>query len=73
MAELVLALLDGVSRVWDWTGVYEGPPRYTFQNGKTPISFDNQVAASIHHDWVMVGGDMRKAMESTGRSAVGQR
>jgi hypothetical protein len=72
MAQLVSALLDGVSRVWDWTGVYEGPPTYSFEYAGKRIVIENRTAAAIHHDWVMVGGDFRRAMEKTGRSAVGQ-
>ncbi len=73
MAQVVFAILDGVSRIWDWTAVYEGPPTYSFKYGGTRIVFDDRTAAAIHHDWVMVGGDMRRAMEKSSRSTVGQK
>lgn len=72
MPAIVSALLEGASRVWDWTGVYEGPPTYTFEYGGRRIVMDDRTAAAIHHDWVMVGGDMRRAMDTAGRSAIGE-
>lgn len=74
VAQVVLALLDGVSHIWDWTRVYEGPPRrtYTVKFGSRTVVVDDKTAAAIHRDWVMLGGDMRKAMDTAGRSAIGQ-
>jgi hypothetical protein len=70
--EIVFAILDGVARVWDWTPTFEGPPTYTFEYGGRQVRFDDRTAAAIHHDWVKVGGDLRRAMDKTGRPAVGK-
>lgn len=72
LAQFVLSLLDGVARVWDWTGVYEGPPTYAIMVGDSRVIPDNQVAAAIYRDWMVIGGDMRRAMETVGRPALGE-